>query len=343
MKIVSIALSLVAAASLASAAQTLLSQAKKAALEPIPSSKAAQTKLIKAAMSDFSNEKAALGEKLFFDPRLSKSSLISCNSCHNLAIGGSDGQSSAIGHKWTSNPHNLSSPTVYNSIFNKTQFWDGRSPNLADQAKGPMQAAPEMAITPEMAVKRITSMPEYVAMFKKAFPKAKEPVTFDNIAVAIASFEATLVTPSKFDAFLEGNSKALTKNEQAGLKTFIEVGCTTCHTGIGVGGGSMQKFPVIGSYKYANVGDFKGNKDGLVKVPTLRNITQTAPYIHNGAVATLEEAVRIMGETQLGTKLNDAQVASIVTFLKTLDGKKPIVVYPQLPSVTATTPTPDVN
>ncbi len=339
-KIKFVALSLFGASSLF-AADALMDAATKAGLKPIPSEHKAQMKLIKEFQKGITVEKAELGKKLYFEPRLSKSGIISCNTCHNLATGGVDGVSAAIGHQWTANPHHLNSPTVYNSVFNTTQFWDGRSPHLGDQAKGPMQAMPEMAITPKMAEDRISSMPEYVAEFKKAFPKDKNPVTFENIADAIATFEATLVTPSKFDKFLSGDAKALNKEEKEGLKVFIDKGCATCHTGHNIGGTSKQKFPLIGEYKHANLGDFKGDKDGTVKVPTLRNITQTAPYMHNGAIWSLEETVKTMGENQLGTKLSDAEIAKIVTFLKTLEGKKPSIEYPMLPNSTAKTPKPE--
>ncbi|MCI4399920.1 MAG: cytochrome-c peroxidase [Campylobacteraceae bacterium] len=335
-------ISMVAAGSLF-AGDALIDAAKNAGLKPIPFDHKAQMKLVKEFQKGVTPAKAELGRKLYFEPRLSKSGLISCNTCHNLGMGGADGVSAAIGHQWTANPHHLNSPTVYNSVFNTTQFWDGRSPHLGDQAKGPMQAMPEMAITPKMAEERISSIPEYVAEFKKAFPQDKNPVTFENIADAIASFEAILVTPSKFDKFLAGNANALNKDEKEGLKLFIDKGCTTCHTGYNVGGGSKQKFPLMGEYKYANIGDFKGDKDGMVKVPTLRNITQTAPYMHNGAIWSLEEAVKTMGELQLGAKLTDAEIAKIVTFLKTLEGKKPSIEYPMLPSSTAKTPKPDAK
>jgi len=339
-KIKFVTLSIFAASSLF-AADALIDAAKGAGLKPIPSEHKAQMKLIKEFQKGITVEKVELGKKLYFEPRLSKSGIISCNTCHNLGMGGADGMSAAIGHQWTANPHHLNSPTVYNSVFNTTQFWDGRSPHLGDQAKGPMQAMPEMAITPKMAEDRISSMPEYVALFKKAFPKDKNPVTFQNIADAIASFEAILVTPSKFDKFLSGDTKALNKDEKEGLKVFIDKGCATCHTSYNLGGGSKQKFPVVGEYKHANLGDFKGDKDGAVKVPTLRNITQTAPYMHNGAIWSLEETVKTMGENQLGTKLSDAEIAKIVTFLKTLEGKKASIEYPMLPNSTNTTPKPD--
>ncbi len=331
-------LSLITLSSFASA--SLIDDAKKAGFIPIPSDKTALMKLIDNPKNPINESKVELGKALFFEPRLSKSNLISCNTCHNLATGGIDGVSAAIGHKWTANPHHLNSPTVYNSVFMDRQFWDGRDADLETQAQGPMQAAPEMAISKEMAVKRISSMAGYSEQFKSAF--GSEEISFKKIADAIGAFERTLVTPSRFDKFLTGDEKALTAEEQAGLKIFMDKGCTACHTGIGIGG-SMQKFPLVKAYKYANIGDFKGNKDGMVKTPTLRNIAQTAPYFHNGAVWSLEETVTIMGETQLGANLKDKEVNSIVSFLKSLDGEMPTIVYPKLPAVTTMTPKPVIK
>ncbi|MBE9536496.1 MAG: cytochrome-c peroxidase [Proteobacteria bacterium] len=329
-----------ALASNAVAADDLRKEAFESDLRPIPSDRAILNKLI----GNPDKKQVELGKKLFFDPRLSKSGLISCNTCHNLATGGVDGVASAIGHKWTSNPHNLGSPTVYNAVFSSVQMWDGRFPDLEEQAKGPISAGPEMASPPELVVERIKSIPAYVQEFKRAFPKDKDPATFDNVARAIAAFERTLVTPSRFDKFLNGDDKALTKKQRSGLKVFIAKGCVGCHTGIGVGGGSMQPFPMTDNpYKYANIGDFKGNKEGLVKVPTLRNITQTAPYFHNGAVWSLKEAVRIMGKTQLDADLSDNEASDIVAFLGSLKGKKPSITYPVLPESTDETPRPDAE
>ncbi len=316
---------------------SLIEKAKAAGLAPIPSEKSALLKLIDNPKNPLTDAKIELGKKLYFDPRLSKSNLISCNTCHNLATGGVDGVPAAIGHHWTANPHHLNSPTVYNAVFMSKQFWDGRSPDLEDQAQGPMQAAPEMAITKEMAVERIASMPEYKAMFKKAY--GSDEITFKKIADTIGSFERTLVTPSPFDKFLEGDADALTAEQKDGLKVFIDKGCAACHTGVGIGGG-MQPFPVAKPFKYADVGDFKGDKNGMVKAPTLRNITETAPYFHNGTVWSLSEAIKIMGETQLGMDLSDKEVASIKAFLTSLTGEKPKIEYPQLPAVTEKTPKP---
>lgn len=320
---------------------SLIDEAKNAGLKPIPSSKAALEKLTSNPANPTTAAKVELGKMLYFEPRLSKSGLISCNTCHNLALGGSDGMSSAIGHKWTSNPHHLSSPSVYNAVFYSRQFWDGRSPHLEDQAQGPIQAGPEMAAPKAFVTDVVNSIPEYRKLFQKAYGK-DVTITFEKVADTIAVFERTLVTPSRYDAFLSGDKKALTKAEQKGLKTFIDKGCATCHNDVALGG-KMQAFGVSGKYKYADVGDFKGDAAGLVRVPTLRNVTETAPYFHNGQVATLSEAIKEMGRIQLGVALNDDETARIETFLKALEGKKPAIAYPMLPASTPKTPKVDIN
>lgn len=320
-----------------------LSELQKSALAAgfvaIPTDKKELLKLTDSSDNPLTEAKIELGKKLYFEPRLSKSGLISCNTCHNLATGGVDNVPAAIGHNWTANPHHLNSPTVYNAVFMDRQFWDGRDPNLEIQAQGPMQAAPEMASPKELVVERLLSIPAYVAEFKKVF---NATITFENTTQAIAAFERTLTTPSKFDKFLSGDATALNDAEQKGLKTFIDKGCTACHTGVGIGG-SMQPFPTVNPYPYANIGDFKGDANGMVKTPTLRNITQTAPYFHNGAVWNLSEAVDIMASTQLGIELTKEENSSIVTFLTALEGEKPQVIYPMLPASTETTPKPDAN
>jgi len=322
-------------------ASSLMTDAKNAGLIPIPTDKQELLKLTDNPKNPITTEKIELGKKLYFDPRLSKSGFISCNSCHNLSEGGDDGIPAAIGHKWTANPHHLNSPTVYNSVFFSSQFWDGRDPHLEAQAQGPMQAAPEMAALPEHVEAVVTSMPEYVAEFKGAYGKDVK-ITFEKIADTIATFERTLVTPSAFDDYLNGDENALTKAQKDGLKTFIDKGCATCHNGIALGG-EMNAFNITGEYKYQNVGDFKGDANGMVKVPTLRNITQTAPYYHNGQIWDLKDAIIEMGRIQLGASINDKEAASIEEFLKALDGRKADVVLPQLPVSTSKTPKPDIN
>ncbi|MDQ1325850.1 MAG: cytochrome c peroxidase [Campylobacterota bacterium] len=321
-------------------ASSLAEKAKTNGLIAIPEDAKALSKLIdpKGTITD---EKVALGKQLYFEPRLSKSGLISCNTCHNLGMGGADGVSAAVGHNWTANPHHLNSPTVYNAVFAQVQFWDGRSPDLEDQAQGPMQAMPEMAAAPSLVETRVNSIPQYVESFKKAYGNDVK-VNFETITATIGIFERTLVTPSRYDDFLNGKEDALNDAEKEGLNVFIDKGCATCHSGVGLGGG-MQPFPLLGKYKYADVGDFKGDKNGMVKVPTLREVTQTAPYFHNGAIWSLAEAVQEMGRTQLGIEISDEDTNKIITFLKTLEGKKTVIEYPQLPNSTPDTPKPDMN
>lgn len=319
-------------------ASNLATEAKNAGLTPIPESKTELYKLIDNPNNPITDVKVKLGKMLYFDPRLSKSGLISCNTCHNVMEGGDDGVSAAIGHKWTKNPHHLNSPTVYNAVFFDKQFWDGRAKDLEEQAQGPIQAAPEMAATPEHVVQTVTSIPQYVKCFQRAYGDDVK-ITFKLVADTIASFERTLVTPSRYDAFLNGHKDALTKEEKEGLKTFIQVGCASCHNGVALGG-SMNAFNIYATYKYNNVGDFKGDKNGMVKVPTLRNISQTAPYFHNGQIWSLKEAVKEMARVQLGKKLSNKEADSIVTFLKALDGKKPYMRAPMLPASTDKTPKP---
>ena len=321
------------------ASSELVTKAKNAGLEPIPSSKPELMKLIDDKKDPITDAKVELGKKLYFDPRLSRSNLISCNTCHNLGLGGADGVPAAIGHGWTANPHHLNSPTVYNSVFFKAQFWDGRSPHLADQAQGPVQAGPEMAAPPKLVEERINSIPEYVEEFKFAYGD-KVKVNFEKITSTIAIFEKTLVTPSRFDDFVNGNDNALSKAEKEGLDVFIDKGCAACHNGIALGG-TMQPFQVAGKYKFASLGGFAGDKNGMVKTPTLRNITETAPYFHNGAIWSLKDAIKEMGSTQLGITITDAESDKIETFLKALKGRKPAITYPQLPESTAKTPKPD--
>lgn len=329
----------IAAISTMSFGATLLEEAKNAGLKPIPQNKTELNKLVDDPKNPITAAKVELGKKLYFDPRLSKSSLISCNTCHNLGMGGADGVSAAIGHKWTANPHHLNSPTVYNSVLNTVQFWDGRSPHLEDQAQGPIQAGPEMAAPKELVVERVTSIPSYVEEFKKAYGKDVK-IDFEKIATTIGVFERTLITPSRFDHFMNGKDSALSKAEKEGLKTFIDKGCATCHHGIGIGG-TMQPFQIANKYKFASTGDFKGDANGMVKAPTLRNIEETAPYFHNGQIWSLQDAIKEMGSVQLGITINDKDAASIETFLKSLTGTKPNIAYPILPPSTNTTPKPD--
>lgn len=325
--------------------QDLLKKVQDAGLKPLTEGKELQQYQNKKAQELqvgykplMTKEQIELGKKLFFDPRLSSSNLISCNTCHNLGLGGADIIPTAVGNKWQKNPSALNSPTVYNSLFNDIQFWDGRSHNLGDQAQGPIQNPVEMAATQDLVLQKILSMPEYVSEFKKAYGNNVK-ITFKLIADTIAMFEATLITPSRYDDFLRGNIKALSKQEQEGLELFIDKGCNACHNGINLGG-SMQPFGVVKPYKFANVGGFKGDSNGMVKVPTLRNIAETMPYFHNGQFWDVKDAIKEMGAIQLGIEISDEEAKKIEIFFDALTGSKPQIIYPILPKNTAKTPNP---
>lgn len=323
------------------ASEALLEKAKNSGMKAIPQSQIEILKLVDDPDNPITDRKVELGKKLYFEPRLSKSGLISCNTCHNLAMGGVDGVDAAIGHKWTENPAHLNSPTVYNSVLNAVQFWDGRSPHLEDQAQGPIQAGPEMAAPAELVVERVKSMPGYVAAFKNTYGPNVD-ITFKLIADTIAIFERTLITPAPFDDFMHGQIDALSAAEKKGLNLFIDKGCTACHNDIGLGG-TMQPFQVAAKYKFASLGDFAGDENGMIKTPTLRNIEETAPYFHNGGIWSLEEAVKEMGSTQLGIEISNQDAKDIVVFLNALTGEKPDISYPQLPVITEDTPRPQMD
>ncbi|MEJ2678820.1 MAG: cytochrome-c peroxidase [Gemmatimonadota bacterium] len=293
-------------------------------------------------------ERVALGKMLFFEPRLSSSWLISCNTCHNVGLAGVDLQETSTGHGWQRGPRNA--PTVLNAVYNIAQFWDGRAANLEEQAKGPVQAAVEMNNTPERVVATLKSIPEYVDGFRAAFPDEDDPVTFDNMARAIEVYEATLVTPdARFDRYLKGDLSALSASEKQGLKLFVSKGCTACHSGINVGGRAYFAFGVVsrpdaevlprddrGRYKVTHA----TTDDYVFRVAALRNVALTPPYFHSGKVWDLGEAVRIMGTAQLGSDLTDGDVQAITAFLHTLNGRQPDVTYPILPPNGTDTPRP---
>jgi cytochrome c peroxidase len=302
------------------------------------------------AHNSLTHEKIELGAMLFFDPRLSASGVISCNTCHNLGMGGDDNLPTSVGHGWQKGPRNA--PTVLNAVYNKAQFWDGRAEDLKAQAKGPVQAGVEMANKPEAVVVTLKSMPEYAERFGRAFPGEADPVTFDNMAKAIEAFEATLVTPAApFDAWLEGNDNALSADQKLGLDLFVSKGCTACHTGVNVGGQDyfpfgLVKKPGADILPPEDKGRFAVTKTAsdeyVFRAAPLRNIALTAPYFHSGQVWDLEQAVAVMGTAQLGTQLKGDEAALIATFLGSLTGEQPKVEYPILPVETATTPKPQL-
>lgn len=305
-----------------------------AANEPIQPIEAAKPK---------NPEMVELGKMLFFDPRLSKSGFISCNSCHNLSMGGTDNITTSIGHGWHEGP--INAPTVLNSSLSLAQFWDGRAKDLKEQAGGPIANAGEMGSSHELAVGVLQSIPQYRARFKQLFGSDK--IDIGMVTEAIAAFEQTLVTPgSRFDKWLKGDKSALTETEVEGYKLFKESGCTSCHYGPAVGGSSFQKFGVHEPYKTKNKAEGRfavTHKEAdrfMFKVPTLRNVELTYPYFHDGAAGTLEEAVNTMGRLQLGHKFTPDQTAKIVAFLKTLTGKQPHIELPILPPSTNETAKP---
>jgi cytochrome c peroxidase len=307
--------------------------------------------LPKVAPSPLENQmtraKVELGKQLFFDPRLSATGNVSCNSCHNLMAGGDDNLSTSIGVKGQTGKR--SAPTVWNSGFLSALFWDGRAASLEDQAKGPMTNAIEMGMSShDLVVSRLKSIPGYIKNFETVF--GKKGLTIDNVARAIASFERTLVTvDSPFDRFIKGDKTSLSEPAKNGFKLVQEIGCTSCHQGINFAGPSLpsgqgfyQKFPTFpdGNYekKYKledDLGRYEVTKSDsdkhMWRVPTWRNVALTAPYFHNGSVATLEEAVQVMAKVQLKKELSNDNVREIVAFLESLTGRFPKIDMPRLP------------
>jgi len=287
-----------------------------------------------------------LGKKLWFEPRLSRSNFISCNSCHNLAKGGVDNLPSSIGHEWTIGP--INSPTVLNAELNVAQFWNGRAHDLQAQASGPIDNPKEMAFTHTLAVDTLNSISQYQDEFKKVFDSST--ITIDKVAKAIAEFEKTLRTPnSPFDLWLKGDDNALSKTAKDGYRLFKEKGCIACHNGALVGGSTYQKMGLIKPYytKNSDVGRSavtgKDSDKFVFKVPTLRNISLTYPYFHDGAVWSLKEAVIIMADLQTGQKLSDDEANKITAFLASLTGEHPVITLPQLPPSTDETPKPNMH
>jgi cytochrome c peroxidase len=286
---------------------------------------------------------AELGKKLYFDPRLSKSGFISCNSCHNLSMGGTDNLQTSIGHNWQEGP--INSPTVLNSSLNVAQFWDGRAADLKEQAGGPIANPGEMGFTHELAVGLLESIPGYVNEFKLVY--GEDDIDIDKVTEAIAEFEKTLVTPnSRFDQWLLGDENALSEQEVAGYELFKNSGCVGCHNGAAAGGTTFQKMGVIEPYKTDNPAEGRFAVTGIdadrfnFKVPTLRNVELTYPYFHDGAAWSLQEAVNTMGRIQLGKNFTPEENAQIVAFLKSMTGEQPSFALPILPPSTDKTPPP---
>lgn len=292
--------------------------------------------------------KVELGKMLFMDPRFSSTGTVACNSCHNVMEGGDDSRTTSMGVHGKTGGRNA--PTVWNSAFHSVQFWDGRAPLLEDQAKGPVANPVEMGMKDvETAMERVRKIPGYKAYFDRAF--GENSMTVENAAKAVAAFERTLITPnSAYDKYVKGNKQAMTEQQIRGMDTFASSGCTSCHSGAAFNGPQMKlgegfftKFPTFTDSEYVaqyKLADDKGRQEvtgnvadaNMFRTQTLRNITDTAPYFHNGSVNDLAEAVRVMAKAQLNKDLSDTEVADIVVFLGALTGEYPEIIMPRLPA-----------
>ena len=295
-----------------------------------------------------SPEKVTLGRMLYFDKRLSKGHDLSCNSCHDLASHGDDGQPTSVGHQGRKGTRNA--PSVFNTASHIAQFWDGRAETVERQASAPILNPDEMGNSAERVVQTLSSMPRYIELFRAAYPEMKQPITLDTVGDAIGAFERGLTTTSRWDDFIAGKSDALTAEEKHGLRLFMDVGCLTCHTGPQVGAsmyqlvGAVQPWPNQSDLGRAEVTKLEADRM-MFKVPSLKNIAATGPYFHDGSSGSLEEAIRMMGRHQVGVELTDAEVRSIATWMGSLTGTidPSYIAAPQLPPSGDRTPPPIAN
>jgi cytochrome c peroxidase len=288
----------------------------------------------------------ALGQMLFFDPRLSDTGQFACATCHNPATGGDNNRQSAIGHVWQSGPQNA--PTIFNATLNRARFWQGWAEDLRENDDPVLRTAAERTGTPDRVVAVLGSMPAYVAAFTRAFPGQSDPVSFDSFVQALEAFESTLLTPAPFDAWLQGDDTALSPQARDGLALFIDSGCATCHQGVNLGGDAYYPFRVVrtpGTEDQAesllcfSVTEADG-AEYLYRAGTLRNIALTAPYFSEGSVWSLGLAVQLMARSQLGEDLREDQTEAILAFLDSLTGTPPRLTVPILPAEQALTPPP---
>jgi len=280
-------------------------------------------------------ERLALGQRLYFERGISLNKTKSCHDCHLLTKGrpGTDNTPTSKGASGIFGKRNT--PTVINAGFQSAQFWDGRAHNLAEQAKGPILNPIEMELrTPEEVIRRLRNIDGYPEAFRRAFPGGPDPMTYDNLAEAIAAFERTLVAPGRFDRLFAGQENALTTQEKRGLAKFIQYRCVECHSWATVGGRLYHKMGQ--RHPYADKDDLgryeitKKDEDRHVfKVPLLRNVTRTPPYFHDGRVPDLKEAVRLMGWLQLDRQLTRGDIADLIAFLRTLEGNLPLIEPPR--------------
>ena len=295
---------------------------------------------------ELTDELITLGRMLYYETRISISQEISCNSCHLLDNYGVDGLQFSLGHD--GKPVGRNSPTVYNAALHLSQFWDGRAADVEAQAQGPILASGEMGMPdPEYVIMVLKSIPGYLPLFEAAFPGEADPINYDNVGRAIGAFERYLVTPGDFDKFVAGDESALSDQEKRGFALFVNTGCTSCHYGPAVGG---EKYAVLGQVEpypgLTDEGRFVVTGEDAdkfaFKVPSLLNIAETGPYLHNGSITTLEEMVVLMAKHQLGKELTDAQVTDIVAFLTSLTGEIPTeyIAVPEFPENGPDTPGP---
>lgn len=290
--------------------------------------------------------KVELGKLLYFDPRVSVGRPGSCNSCHNVGLGGADGKETVIGHSWQQGGRNT--PTILNAVYNTARFWDGRAQDLEEQAGGPPFNPIEMALPQGELSEQLATISGYAAAFAAAFPGEPAPVTLANAQDAIAVFGATLITPNApFDKYLRGDASALTAAQKDGLQLFMSKGCAECHNGINLGGNSYAPFGILERpgadlLPRADKGRFMVTEtvgdQYVFKVPTLRNIALTAPYFHSGRAPELAQSVGVMAVSQIGAPVNPEEIRRIVGFLESLTGEQPRIVYPILPPGVSATP-----
>jgi cytochrome c peroxidase len=298
-----------------------IDRAQLAAFAPLPSS-------METPANPLTEAKVDVGRMLFYDNNLSLNRNVSCNSCHELEKYGADDRQFSLGTK--DQPGGRNAPTVYNAAAHLAQFWDGRAATVEEQAKGPVLNPVEMGMpSGDAVIARLRAMPAYRAEFSKAFPGQASPVTYDNVGLAIGAFERRLVTPARWDRYLRGDTAALTPAEREGFNVFFSTGCQACHAGALMGGTMYQKIGVVRPWTdKSDIGRASIThqpSDSLVfKVPSLRNVEHTNPYFHNGSVTTLQQAVTLMAQHQLGRDLTERQVSQIVAFLHALTGEVPV-------------------
>lgn len=328
---------LLAAFSVVSVKADALSDSYLAMFRPLPTE-------VPSPDNELTEAKINLGRMLYYETRISKGGKLSCNSCHQLDKYGQDNLPFSPGHDGSLGGR--SSPTTYNAALHIAQFWDGRAPSVEEQAKGPVLNPIEMGMPDaDFVVKVLKSIPGYVEAFKAAFPGEADPISYDNFGKAVGAFERKLLTPAPWDDYLKGKKDALTAEQVKGYETFAKAGCVTCHNGPGVGGAMYQKLGLVKAWpELKDLGRYEATKQDsdkyFFKTSSLRNITETGPYLHDGSVKTLADMVKMMASHQLGKELSEDEVASIITFLGALKGEIPadFVAKPELPASGPDTP-----